>query len=92
MNKLIYLRECFSMTKCQLAELMNVSTQTILNWEKGYTSPSIHQLKILSRIFNVSIDELCSQSYTIREKLFSIERKRGTLNNDEIIHQIKNLL
>ena len=91
MRKLIYLRECMSMTKSQLAKIMQVSVQTILNWEKGFTSPSIKQLKELARIFNVTIDYLCSNDVSLAEKLRNIERKRGYLTNDEIIYQIKEL-
>ena len=91
MGKLIYLRECMSMTKSQLAKIMQVSVQTILNWEKGFTSPSIKQLKELARIFNVTIDYLCSNDVSLAEKLRNIERKRGHLTNDEIIYQIKEL-
>ena len=91
MGKLIYLRECMSMTKSQLAKIMQVSVQTILNWEKGFTSPSIKQLKELARIFNVTIDYLCSNDVSSAEKLRNIERKRGYLTNDEIIYQIKEL-
>lgn len=75
MGKLIYLRECMSMTKSQLAKIMQVSVQTILNWEKGFTSPSIKQLKELARIFNVTIDYLCSNDVSLAEKLRNIERK-----------------
>lgn len=80
-----------SMTKSQLAKIMQVSVQTILNWEKGFTSPSIKQLKELARIFNVTIDYLCSNDVSLAEKLRNIERKRGYLTNDEIIYQIKEL-
>lgn len=42
----------------QLAEKMNVSTQTISNWENERSYPSLYYLMDLSSLFNTSIDEL----------------------------------
>ena len=42
----------------QLAELVNVTRQTISNWELGSTSPNPEQLKLLSKYLKVNIDEL----------------------------------
>ena len=42
----------------QLGEKVNVTRQTISNWELGETSPNPEQLKLLSKELNISIDEL----------------------------------
>ena len=42
----------------QLAEKINVTRQTISNWELGETSPNPEQLKLLSKTLKISIDEL----------------------------------
>ena len=42
----------------KLASELKVSPKTISHWETGYTEPSIAQLISLSKIFNVSLDEL----------------------------------
>ena len=42
----------------KLAKELKVSPKTISHWETGYTEPSIAQLVSLSKIFNVSLDEL----------------------------------
>ena len=42
----------------QLGEEVDVTRQTISNWELGETSPNSDQLKALSKALNVSIDEL----------------------------------
>lgn len=42
----------------QLAEYIDVTRQTISNWETGLTSPNPEQLKLLSKVLNISIDEL----------------------------------
>ena len=42
----------------QLGEKVNVTRQTISNWELDETSPNPEQLKTLSKTLNVSIDDL----------------------------------
>ena len=42
----------------RLAEKINVTRQTISNWELGETSPNPEQLILLSKSLNKSIDEL----------------------------------
>lgn len=42
----------------KLAEKVNVTRQTISNWELGETSPNPEQLMLLSNALNKSIDEL----------------------------------
>ena len=41
----------------ELGEKVDVTRQTISNWELGETSPNSDQLKALSQALNVSIDE-----------------------------------
>ncbi|HDR7806282.1 TPA: helix-turn-helix transcriptional regulator [Bacillus cereus] len=40
-------------TQQQLAENINVSSQVISNWERGYTIPTAKDIKILAKEFNV---------------------------------------
>ena len=47
-------------TQKQLADLLNVSQQTVGSWEVGRTEPDSTMLKCLSEIFGVSIDYLTS--------------------------------
>ena len=42
----------------QLGEKVDVTRQTISNWELGETSPNPDQLKKLSKALNVSVDDL----------------------------------
>lgn len=52
------LRKSKGLSQEKLAEKVNVSRQTISNWELGETSPNPEQLLILSEVFLVSVDEL----------------------------------
>ena len=42
----------------QLGEKVNVTRQTISNWELEETTPNPDQLKLLSKALNVSVDDL----------------------------------
>ena len=57
-KKIINLRKKEKMTQENLAEVLGVTRQTISNWELNSTKPDIIQLKELSKIFHISIDEL----------------------------------
>ena len=57
-KKLFELRKQKNLSQEQLAEKMGVARQTISKWELGETSPDLKQAKELSKIFNVSLDEL----------------------------------
>ena len=52
------LRSAFGWNKVQLAEKLNVSKQTVSNWENDNIQPSIDMLVKLSKIFNVPTDYL----------------------------------
>lgn len=57
-NKILELRKKNTFSQEQLAEKMGVARQTISKWELGETSPDLNQAKELSKIFNISLDEL----------------------------------
>lgn len=46
------------LTQEQLADLLNVSFQTISKWEKEKTEPNIDTLIKIASIFNITLDEL----------------------------------
>lgn len=41
-----------------IAKLLNMSKMAVSHWERGNSEPSIEQLKILARYFDVSVDYL----------------------------------
>ncbi len=60
----------------KLAEKINVTRQTISNWELEETSPNPEQLILLSEVLNQSIDELVGNEFeptNIKEKNDSIK-------------------
>lgn len=59
LGKRIYeLRLSFSWTQVQLAQKLNITKQTVSNWENDNIQPSVDMLIKLAKIFNVSTDYL----------------------------------
>ena len=75
-NKILELRKKANLSQEQLAEKMNVTRQTISKWELNETSPDIKQAKELSKIFNVSLDELTDNEVknVLVEKISNTEK------------------
>ncbi|HCF70383.1 MAG TPA: transcriptional regulator [Syntrophomonas sp.] len=57
-NRLREMREKAGMTQEELAAQAGVSRQTIISLEKGKYNPSIILAYSLSKVFNISIEEL----------------------------------
>ncbi len=57
-EKILKLRKKLGYSQEELGNLLNVTRQTISNWELNGASPNPEQLKLLSKVLNVSIDEL----------------------------------
>lgn len=57
-KKLIELRKNKKLSQEQLAEKINVTRQTISNWENGKFYPDIDALVRISKYFNISLDDL----------------------------------
>lgn len=76
-------RKKLNLTQGLLAEELGVSHQAISSWENGLTSPDISKLTDLSRIFEISIDDLLDNKRiaTIIHKIDAVE----TLEEDDIV-------
>ncbi|MGL5382785.1 MAG: XRE family transcriptional regulator [Culicoidibacterales bacterium] len=57
-NKIKTLRMQHNLKQTELAEKLNLSKQSISNYETGYATPSVDILTALSKIFSVSTDYL----------------------------------
>lgn len=77
------LRKKGRLSQEQLAEKIGVTRQTISNWELGETQPNPEQLKLLSKTFNISIDELLGNDikYILEEKVSNTEKLAGMIIN-----------
>ena len=57
-EKIKQLRKDNSMTQEDLAEKLNVSRQTISKWETSVTIPDADNIVAISKMFNITTDEL----------------------------------
>ena len=75
-DNIFKLRKDCKLSQEQLADRINVTRQTISNWELGETSPNPEQLKLLSKVLNVSIDELLNNDIknTLEKKVSNTEQ------------------
>ena len=55
---LVLLRNAHGLTQDELAEKLFVTRQAVSRWETGETIPNTETLKLLSRLFDVSINTL----------------------------------
>ena len=68
LNKNIYnLRKAKGFSQEYMAEQINVSRQTISNWELGETSPNPEQLLLLSKILETSVDNLLGNEMSFKD-------------------------
>ena len=58
-TKVKELRAEHSMTQQQLADMVGVSSRTIISIEKGQYNPSIMLAYRMAKVFDVSVEELC---------------------------------
>ena len=55
---LLELRKKNNLTQDELAEKLFVTRQAVSRWESGETTPNVETLKLLSKLFDVSINTL----------------------------------
>ncbi len=80
-EKILKLRKKQGLSQEQLGEQVNVTRQTISNWELNETTPNPEQLKLLSKAFNVSIDELLDneRQEVLMNKVSNTEKLAGMI-------------
>jgi len=57
-EKIKYLRNKNGMTQKELADKLYVTSQAVSRWENGEVEPSINTVLEMSKIFNISVDDL----------------------------------
>lgn len=65
------LRKKHQLRQEDLADKIGVTRGTIINWEKGVTQPDNNEMNKLSKLFNISIDEMSTG--TIKDTVGAIE-------------------
>ncbi|MFW7361659.1 helix-turn-helix transcriptional regulator [Vagococcus fluvialis] len=65
-RKLSQYREAKGYSQIDIAERMSVTQQSISSWEVGRTVPKPYQMKQLSEMLEVSVDELFYEMFNIK--------------------------
>ncbi len=91
-GNILKLRKMQGLSQEQLAEQVEVTRQTISNWELGETTPNPNQLKLLSKALRVSIDELLDNEMkeVLMRKISETEKKVS--NTEQLSGMIIKLL
>lgn len=72
-EKLINLRKKQGLSQEELGYKLNVTRQTVSKWELGQTTPEMDKLVEMSKIFNVSVDELVNETESTTDENLIIE-------------------
>lgn len=59
-KNLVELRTRASLTQLQLAEMLNYSDKAVSKWERGEAIPDVRVLIKLSKIYNITVDDIIS--------------------------------
>ena len=82
------LRLSKKLSQNQLGKILNVTGQTILNWENELYEPSISKLIELADFFKVTLDYIVDRNHSISTSEIVCNELRK-LNIDEIIEFVK---
>lgn len=74
-----FLRKQKKITQEQLAEVMNVSRQTVSRWESNEVIPELSKLVELSELFSCKLDQLVRESLNSQENIYSDIKIRKVL-------------
>lgn len=56
------------LTQQQVAAKMGITKGTIINWEKGRVNPKIPELEMLSRIYDIPVDNIFLPCYSTKSR------------------------
>ena len=80
-QNILNLRKKSGLSQEQLGEKVNVTRQTISNWELEETTPNPEQLKLLSKALNISVDDLIDNDIqnVVLSKVKITEKQTATI-------------
>lgn len=87
-EKLIELRKKEGLSQEELGYKLNVTRQTVSKWELGQTTPEMEKLVEISKIFNITVDELVNETEEVVNKNPMIEdqpiEEKSSKNNKAV--------
>ncbi len=82
-KKLLDARKKANLSQEEIAEKLNITRQTVSKWESNETVPNINQVKLLAKIYKISLEELLNYN-KVDEEIESIIKKTNTKTQDKI--------
>lgn len=82
-EKILDARKKANLSQEEIAEKLNITRQTVSKWESNETVPNINQVKLLAKIYKISLEELLNYN-KIDEEIESIIKKTNTKTQDKI--------
>lgn len=89
-NNLVNLRKQKGWSQDELADNLNLSRQAISKWENDLSMPDVDNVKKISRVFSVGIDELLNNEVP-KDKAVALDIKKQD-KKDKIINLIKTII
>lgn len=74
-EKIKRIRTTFNLTQEELGQDLHLTRQTISNWEKGKSYPSIQDIVTISDRYHVSLDELLKEDQEMLAHFESVDRQ-----------------
>lgn len=88
-ERLIELRKKEGLSQEELGYKLNVTRQTVSKWELGQTTPEMDKLVEMSKVFNISVDELVNETEEVNvEKVIEdqpIKETKEGKNNKKLV-------
>ena len=95
-EKLITLRKSRELPQEQLADMLNVSRQSVSKWENGQVIPDVEKIVELSKTFDVTTDYLLKPSeideLSVKTELLEQQQKQMLLREQKRTHIFKNAM
>ena len=91
-ERLLELRKKNGWSQEELGYKLDVSRQTISKWESGQTTPELEKLRTLSKIFDISVDELINEEDIVKKENVEKEKKISNKTNSKTFKYIKGVL
>lgn len=86
-SNLRFLRKINELSQEELANIVNYSFRTISKWETGESIPSYDNLQVLSKTFNVSIDDLMKKDLSSIKDFHKFSSKLVDNENNFLLFQ-----
>lgn len=78
-EKLLNLRKKAGLSQESVADKLNVTRQTVSNWELNQTKPDLEQAASICKLYNISLDELINNDVQniLTEKISNTDKLAG---------------